>query len=266
MKPRGLHYLVPVDFSRAAYRAAQYALLIARKAGGTITLLHVFEADAIPVSANPLVLAELIKRTEEIKEQKLKGLQDIIRTCGIDVEVEIMRGSFPESLLDSISRIRPDVLVIGRKSTRCSPLIAELLQNTSLHMLIVPGSSNPEIPQRALIAADLSDTAAGFEMMVKLLASMDQELALVQTTTCSDYERLQEKMKMLSKKFGVKARLIESRESARPEDILHILKRNSADWLCLVKKKTGRLARIFGRVHKEEITTLYEVPVLVIRE
>lgn len=266
MKSKGLHYLIPVDFSGAAYRAAQYALLLARKTGGQITLVHVFEANHLSDSVNPVVLTELVKRTEEIKKRKLKGLQDIIKISGIHVDIEILRGHFPQVLIGYVSQVRPDVMVVARKSTNYSQLIMQLLQDTSPHLLIFPDSSHPETPQRALIAADLSDTSNGLDMLVRLLVSMEQELALVHTDVAQDEAALQDKIIGIQKKFGVEARLIKYRQPVRSHDILLTLKRNPADWLCVVKKKGNWLTRMFSNIRQEDITTQAEVPVLVFRE
>jgi nucleotide-binding universal stress UspA family protein len=267
MRLKELHYLIPVDFTEAAYHAAQYALFLAKKAGGRITLVHILDEENIPAAANPVVVAKLIERTEKIKQQKLAGLQDIIQTFGIEVQVRILHGSFPETLLQYIASTQPDVTVVARKSSSYSQLIAALLQNTCVHVLIVPGSSMPEVPHRALVAADLSDTSRGFDMLVGLLVTMDQELALVHTDVVADDAALQEKLIRIRTKFGVEARLIKNREPVRSNDILQALERNPADWLCLVKKKQSNLfSRLIGSRRQEDITTQADVPVLVIRE
>lgn len=267
MSLKELHYLIPVDFTEASYHAAQYALSLAKMAGGRITLVHVLDAENIPVTENPAIVTKLIERAEKIKEQKLAGLQDIITTSGIEVRVKMLHGPFPETLLQYIVAVQPDVTVVARKSTSYSQLITNLLQNTCVHLLVVPCSSNMEVPHRALVAADLLDTSAGFDMLVRLLVSMDQELALVHMDVATDDASIQEKLARIQKKFGVKARLIRNRQPIRSRDLLLALKRNPADWLCLVKKrKTNFFTKIFGSSQQEDITTHADVPVLVIRE
>ncbi len=266
MRLKDLHYLIPIDFTEAAYQAAQYALFLAKKSGGRITLLHVLDAQHIPATENPVVVTKLIEHTEKIKQQKLAGLQDIIKTCGIDVHIEMLHGAFPDALLQYIAGVKPDVTVVARKSTTYSQLISELLQNTCGHLLIVPCSPVPETPHRALVAADLSDTSSGFDMLVRLLAAMDQEMALVHTDVVQDDAVLQEKLIGIQKKFGVVARLIRNRKPVRSHEILLTLKRNPADWLCVIKKKGNWLTQMFSNIQQEDITTQAEVPVLVFRE
>ncbi|MCS6974383.1 MAG: universal stress protein [Cyclobacteriaceae bacterium] len=266
MRSEGLHYLIPIDFSDAAYQAAQYVLYLARKAGGKITLLHVLEPQNISSAHNPITISEMLRRSERATLKKLKGLQDIIKTCGIEVHTEMIYGTFPESLIQAILRLHPDVTVIGRKSAANSQLIHEVLQHTAAHLLVVPHAANPEVPHRALVAADLSDTSSGFDMLVRFLVTMEQDLALVHIADFAPPEALQEKVKRIRKKFGIDARLIPNRKPIRPQDILLALKRSPADWLCLVRKKRNFLTRIFEGIRQEELTTQAEVPVLVIRE
>jgi nucleotide-binding universal stress UspA family protein len=66
--------LCPTDFSKTAFKALEFAVLIAQRAGGHLTLMHVVHLPIVDTSETALVASELLGEQMRDAEVKLKAL------------------------------------------------------------------------------------------------------------------------------------------------------------------------------------------------
>ncbi len=97
--------LVPVDFTLASERAANYAVAMAREHGATLTLLHVIERWPSPTQSDQTVLRqELRRKVEDLVSDEAKGLR-----CNVRIEM----GRVVDTVLYTANGIEADLVVMG---------------------------------------------------------------------------------------------------------------------------------------------------------
>ena len=117
--------LVPTDFSKEAETALQTAVLLAKKIGGHLQILHVLEVgqrNSINVSGGPsnertmtesVLVHEGLKGAQESLERSVK-LHDLV-TQGVDYDLSIRLGNPFRKILECIDNKDIDLVVMGSK-------------------------------------------------------------------------------------------------------------------------------------------------------
>jgi len=127
--------LVPIDGSKAAKKAAKYAVELAKQTGAAITLLSVIErsfysALSIPASAAPMHLIEPIE--DYLRQAAESYLKDIERWCkenGIKSKTVIRSGHPVEEIVKEAEASKIDLIVMGSHGS--SSLKAAVLGSVS---------------------------------------------------------------------------------------------------------------------------------------
>ena len=108
--------LVPCDFSRPAIDAFKFALDIAERSGGAISLVHIVE---LPVLHDTLLMPALNfeeRLLEELRDKATKQFNELIKKYNrknIDVSSSVGFGSVSKQLLDIINAKSIDLVVVG---------------------------------------------------------------------------------------------------------------------------------------------------------
>jgi nucleotide-binding universal stress UspA family protein len=101
-------FLVPIDFTEASDHALAEALRSARRCFGHLVLAHV-------VGRSLLVRVddETARLQREEARVRLEALRDEIVSHGIPAEAYVFEGPVAGTLLELITRLRPDTVVMG---------------------------------------------------------------------------------------------------------------------------------------------------------
>ncbi len=109
--------LVPVDFSKDSFRAAEYARTFAQPFDAQLVLLHVIEpiyyaspADMYAASPN---LALLIEEQRKAAETQLQQLADKLSRQGSRVQTLLKSGSPAQVIADTAKRIKADLIIMA---------------------------------------------------------------------------------------------------------------------------------------------------------
>lgn len=111
------HLLVATDFSACSKEALNYAIHLAEKMKGRLTLLHVFESPffypaEISVGAYPEVYQWLQDfRQDELK--KLNALAEQLRKEGLSVEPLFKEGVPSLEIVQTAKEVGADLIVLG---------------------------------------------------------------------------------------------------------------------------------------------------------
>src|SRR3989442_5464213 len=105
--------LCPVDFCPASDRASDYAANLARIYGAKVHLLHVITAPGTIAYEYPLDTKTIIKSLEDASSREMKTLAEKLEAKGPTIDSEIQTGDIYETIMDHISLVRPDVVVMG---------------------------------------------------------------------------------------------------------------------------------------------------------
>ena len=111
------HILVPVDFSDCSLDALEYAVLVARRVGASIRLLHVLE----PVSYGLDFTLPHTAATERLREsvrQRLASLATALSGAGVPTDVQLRGGLPSDSILDAARTGPSDLIIMGTHGRR----------------------------------------------------------------------------------------------------------------------------------------------------
>jgi len=112
--------LVPIDFSAQSVNAFRFALDIAGRSNGTITLLHVTTLPALHDSA--LLPAAgfkkaLIRELSEVAESKFKRIINKYNTENIRIHTNVITGRVHTGIIQFIQKENFDLVVMGTKGS-----------------------------------------------------------------------------------------------------------------------------------------------------
>lgn len=161
--------LIPVDFSATSNNAADYAADLANYRGVERIILlanfYVSEIEQLYPSADFVQsdqqdwLHEKRQLNHKLTHFRLKLLEKL--NPGIEVDQVLDESSLLRSVLDTIDRLHPDLMVVGSNSesddgSYIGTNLIELAKTSPIPVMIVPPKSHYEPVTRALVACDFS--------------------------------------------------------------------------------------------------------------
>ena len=106
--------LVPTDFSVAATMALEVAVDLARKYGGTITLLHVHEVPLYPYpELGVLADIDLVTPVREAAQKELARAFSALVARGVEARPQLACGVVWSEILWEAEQSRADLIVMG---------------------------------------------------------------------------------------------------------------------------------------------------------
>lgn len=119
------HITVAVDGSANSRRAAEFAAKLALRLGSRLTVLTVVEPPKVPrlVTMDPRLLPDYPGMIDSLREaseaqgrQLLGDLRNLVRSStGLEPDARLEMGPVRETLLQIVSKLRPDLLVVGTR-------------------------------------------------------------------------------------------------------------------------------------------------------
>ena len=178
MVNEGIRILVAVDLGSSAVQAVEAALTLATKTGGRLDIVHVIPSD---VDARTELLGtlpeELCERAPA--EERLFALRERAIASGLDVAVHLRMGAPVDGLVDAIRELKPDLVVVGRRSqwkiTRAvfGSVSEELVRRSPAPVVVLPSDERAEmdLPPPAPVPEGIAWSCAHCGHLRGLLAS-----------------------------------------------------------------------------------------------
>jgi nucleotide-binding universal stress UspA family protein len=122
--------LVPTDGSRAAKRAAEQAVEIARGSGGRVHALYVMDMGDADFVAAPSDIAETRERLERKGAEFVEAIAELASEAGVECVTEVRTGIPEEEILEYAGENGVDLVVMGKRgrSDPDKPLIGSTTQ------------------------------------------------------------------------------------------------------------------------------------------
>jgi len=139
-KAKRMRLLVAIDGSRAADRAASFAIAFARANAGEIVLRWVVEPG----------YPEGIGASKDVGETTLYVAAGKARSAGVTANTGLLLGSAPEELVKAVKDEEADLLVIGMRSRSqfeqmmLGSVSQELLRTSPVPVVIVREDMSPK--------------------------------------------------------------------------------------------------------------------------
>ncbi|MBO9490918.1 universal stress protein [Endozoicomonas sp. G2_1] len=135
-------YLVAVDGSEWAERAANRAIHLAAKAGAKVKLISVIDAlELQPINVEGLALTPMLKAQENSRvEQKIFApLVSNAQDLGVNVSTEVLWGDPVEVLLEKVKVEHASMVFVGRRGrSRLADILLGSVANKLAHQVGVP--------------------------------------------------------------------------------------------------------------------------------
>lgn len=208
-----VNILVPTDFSALSKVAVQYAVKIANKLDGTITLLHVITITAPVRNSMHDKMKDLEEDLVKFAERDLKKLigevSKTLRTTE-PIACSIVRSSdFQEAVRKEAKRLRTGMIVMGTKGASglkkavVGSNTASVIEYSKIPVLAVPKRAQFKSFKDIVYACDMKNVDKELKALVPYAEKFGSTVHMLHiATTGKDVESLEERLDKAVKKTG----------------------------------------------------------------
>jgi nucleotide-binding universal stress UspA family protein len=271
-----LNILVPTDFSDLSKVAIHYALNMAKKMNGKVTLLHVADIGQHAASMR-LRLHSLIDELLRIAEEdfvQLLGEMEKYNKTGKPLKYKIEQGtSFSDTVSDFAKRHRCNLIVMGTHGASGLEKVvmgsntASMLEVSNVPVLAVPAEATFKSLKSVVYATDGLSTQKELKQVLGVVGNEQPVLHVIHVTTDRDTAAEAEaKIDKVVVKSGYKNVLVRVLINNDPVPAIHDYVTNiKVDMLAMFPHQYGFFEKIFKRSVTKELTYLNDVPLLAFK-
>lgn len=273
---RTLNILVPTDFSELSKVAIRYALDMAKKMKGKVTLVHVLDT-ASHAASMPLRLSSLINELEKMAEEDFQQLLEEVEKynkTGKKIRGKIIHGtSFTSAISAFAKRSRSNLIIMGThgasglKKVFMGSNTTAMLEASNVPVLAIPPKAVFKSIKSVVYATDLKNLQKEFK---KLLAVVSEEKPLVHMIHIST-DRIgsvanEEKMDKAIEKSGYKNALIRILFNNSPATAINeYVNKIKVDMLALFPHKHTFMEKLLKGSVTKSLTFHSTVPLLAFK-
>jgi len=184
-----VNILVPTDFSQLSKSALKYAIKIANKLGGNITVLHVMTMTrALRISMREKIMSldhDLIGSAEAELERMIKTLSEQYHTT-MPIKYQVVRGAyFPSTLLREARTLHTGLIVMGtRGATGITRAVLGSNTNSVIEVSHVPVLAVPEKAdfkgfRNVVYASDLRNLEDELAILLRYIEKFESTVHLI---------------------------------------------------------------------------------------
>lgn len=170
--------LVPIDFSVCAEKAFNYAVLLAKKGGGEVILLHACDFLHYPFADKK----HMINEYNDLKTTELTGrlakLKDTAEESGVTITTQLYDGDVVDSILSVSERKHIDLIVMGTwgatglETILLGTKTATIISKSAIPVIAIPADYISKEPQNILIAINDAEQDVNIFEPVFLLGNL----------------------------------------------------------------------------------------------
>lgn len=156
---KAMKILVPIDFSENAEKALDFALVLAKRKEGSITMIHVIEMVYDFASQAAIALDGMYNDSHSLMEK----LRDKYAKSGIPIDFIIKEGTASITVSRSAEEIGAELIVMGTQgSSGARKLIfgsttVSLIKESKVPVLVIPENANMSEVNSLTLALEFSD-------------------------------------------------------------------------------------------------------------
>ncbi len=273
-----VNILVPTDFSSLSRVAILYAVKMANKIGGRVTLLHIITNVMEPVGSElrqriKLVERDLVKAAEVDFEPVLKEAEKYNQT-GTAVAYKIQKGrSFNDSVNLFAKKNGSGLIVMG---TRGASGIAKyvfgsntvsVLEASPIPVLTVPENAKFKTFKNVVYASDLKRLEREIKIMLPFLKIFDSTLHVLHVAERGkDPEILQNIIKNTLKKIDYRKSTITIELEKKVENAIEsFVEHLKADLIAMFAHKQSFYEKLFDKSVTKKMAFQSKVPLLAFK-
>jgi len=208
-----LNILVPTDFSDLSKVAVQYAIRMANKMDGSVTLLHVISNIVQPTTKRIEARAKVLEREllqaaqEDIKEMAVEMAKQHKSKNPVAHKV-IMGQSFNDLLIKFAKKSKADIIVMGTKGASglkkyvVGSNTTSIIGKSDIPVLVIPENANFKSLKNLVLATDLKFFEDEMKRMMPFMKAFEPTLHVFHIAPDDkNIDSLGKKVKEILKKF-----------------------------------------------------------------
>lgn len=273
-----VNILVPTDFSQLSKSALKYAIKIANRLGGSVTVLYVMTT----TRALRMSMLERIRLADtDPVESAQKELEVLIKTLSEQykssrpIRYEVVRGAyFPSTLLREARRLRSGLVVMGTRGA--SGLTKAVLgSNTNsvievshIPVLAVPEKADFKGFRNVVYASDLENLEEELEILIRYIEKFGSTIHLIHIVAPGNpVDIVEEKIQAVLNRFSYKniitLVLVDSNVDTALDTYVEVSK---ADVLAMFTHELSFFEKVFDRSTTRKMAFHSKVPLLAFRQ
>lgn len=273
-----LNILVPTDFSKLSKFALKYAIKIANRLDGTITVLHIITTTrALRFS----MLEKMRLSGQNFPEAAGLELEKMIRTLSEQyksarpINFQVVRGAyFPSTLLREARRLRSGLVVMGtRGATGITRAVLGSNTNSVIEVSHVPVLAVPEKAEfkgfrNVVYASDLRNLHEELETLIPYVERFDSTIHLIHIVPPgTPVDIIEIKIEQVLRKFPYKNIITLVLVDNDIDSALdHYVEVSKADVLAMFTHELSFFEKVFDRSTTRKMAFHSRIPLLAFRQ
>lgn len=273
-----VNILVPTDFSDLSKVAIEYAVKMANKFNGNVTLLHVIANVAVPIRSDlssriKMVARELIAKAEGDFVPILKQANKFNKTSNPIVHKIEMGDSFSAIVQSFAKKNRSGLIVMGTRGASgvkkyvLGSNTVSILGGSQIPVLAVPESAEFKSLKNVAYASDMKHLEREVKTMLPFLTIFDSTLHVFHVAEKgSDTEALQKKIKDILKKVDYRKSTVTVQSGKKVEGAIDsFVQELNADMLSMFTHEQSFFGKLFGKSMTKKMAFHSSVPLLAFK-
>lgn len=273
-----VNILVPTDFSQLSKSALKYAIKIANKLEGNITVLHVMT----PTRAIRISMIEKIRSLDhDLMESAEAELERMIKTLSeqykskTPVRYQVVRGAyFPSTLLREARRLHSGLIVMGtRGATGLAKAVLgsntnSVIDVSHLPVLAVPEKAEFKGFRNVVYASDLRNLKEELDILIRYIEKFGSSIHLLHIVPPGEQVQIvEEKIESVLQEFSYKniitLVLVDSDVDSALDQYVEVSK---ADVLAMFTHQVSFFEKVFDTSMTRKMAFHTRVPLLAFRQ
>lgn len=273
-----VNILVPTDFSHLSKIALKYAIKIANRLNGNVTVLHIITITSpVRISMRAKMKAldqDMIISAEEDLEKLIKTISEQYKTSQ-PLKYQVVRGShFTSTLMKEAKRLRSGLVVMGTRGA--SGLTKAVLGSNTTSVIEVSHIPVLAVPEHAefkgfrnvVYASDLLHLEKELKVLIPYIEKFGSTIHLVHIVpNGKDVEAIEAKIEGVLQKFAYKNLvtlvLVDNNIDAAIDQYVEVSK---ADILAMFTHELSFYEKLFDRSMTRKMAFHSKIPLLAFKQ
>lgn len=273
-----VNILVPTDFSQLSKSALKYAIKIANRLGGNITVLHVMtRTRALRISMIEKIRSldhDLIESAEAELETMIKTMSEQYKVK-TPIKFEVVRGSyFPSTLLREARRLHSGLIVMGTRGA--SGLTKAMMGSNTNSVIEVSHVPVLAVPEKAdfkgfrniVYASDLRNLEEELVILIRYIEKFGSTIHLIHIVPPGDeVDVIEGKIDSILKRFPYKnivtLVLVDNDVDSALDQYVEV---SRADVLAMFTHEISFFEKVFDKSMTRRMAFHSRIPLLAFRQ
>jgi len=273
-----VNILVPTDLSELSRVAVQYAIKIASKVEGNVTLLHVINIVDPTRATMRQRLVALEKELFQAAEEDLTALANDVSKAmksNLPIEIKIVKGpSFNDTVKKEAKRLRTGLIVMGTRGASglkkyvMGSNTASVIEASHVPVLAVPELGTFKNFKNVVYASDLKHLEKELKLLIPYFEKFNSTVHLIHVTqSLKTASAVEKKIDSVVQKAGYKNVIVRVMVNKNVDEAIdHYVEAIKADLLTMFAHDHSFYEKLFDRSMTRKMAFQSKIPLLAFRQ